>query len=95
MKRLHPDDTDQIYDLDAPNIAKFQGTEGIVVNSCERYDHFRQWVTWNGEKCSDYSLWYWFARGIDDTNSLFQVELKDLGVGNPAFPTNLPFYSAP
>jgi len=85
VKKLNPDNSNQIYDLDGPNICKFQGSDGIVTNSCERYDHFRQWVTWNGTKCSDYSLWYWYARWKDNTNYDSQVTFTNLDVGNPTF----------
>jgi len=93
--KFNPDNYDQIYDLDGPNIAKFQGISGIVTNSCEKYDHFRQWITWNGTKCSDYSLWYWYARWKDNTNLNLQIELMEVGLGNPDFPTNMPYYSPP
>ncbi|MFC1453773.1 DUF6973 domain-containing protein [Verrucomicrobiota bacterium] len=90
--KFKPDNRDQIYDLDGPDIAKYQGLSGIVTDSCEKYDHFRQWVTWNGTKCSDYSLWYWYARWKCNTNYDLQVTYTNLGAGNPAFPTNAPVY---
>jgi len=97
-RKFNPDNLNRIYDLDSPGIAKFQaGIEGIVTNSCERYDHFRQWVTWNETQCSDYSLWYWYARWKDtnDPNSDLQITLTNLATGNPDFPTNVPYYSPP
>ena len=95
--KFNPDNSNQIYDLDSPTIAKYQGLSGYVTDSCERYNHFRQWVAWNGEKCSDYSLWFWFARWkyTNDPNTDLQIAYTNLGTGNPEFPPNVPVYSPP
>jgi hypothetical protein len=74
FQKLIPDTTDKIYDRDAPNIANFGQTD-----SYERYDNFRQWVEWNGERCSDHALWYWKARWKKDQSP--RVTLKEVSPG--------------
>ncbi|MBU1858225.1 MAG: hypothetical protein KKC28_14705 [Verrucomicrobia bacterium] len=88
-----PDSLGQIYDLDAPNITKFISPDQVL-DSCERYDHFKQYVTWNGAICSSNALWHWFARWKDNTNLDLQINLKDIDVGNPDFPSG-PYYNPP
>lgn len=74
FQMLTPDANDQIYDRDAPNIANFG-----VVDSYERYDNFREWVQWNGTRCSDNEGWYWKARWKKDKSP--QVTLKEVSSG--------------
>jgi len=76
FQNLVPDANDKIYDRDAPNIAGFSG----VLDSYERYDNFREWVEWNGTRCSDYGGWYWRARWKRDQTP--QVTLKELNSGS-------------
>ncbi len=44
--RLTPDGDDKIYDLDAPDMRWGN-------SHYETYNNFRQWIAWNGVKCSD------------------------------------------
>ena len=88
-----PDEYDQIYDLDAPEIWKYSVTYGIT-NSCERYDNFRQWVEWNGSMCSDYAPWRWFARWKSNSDKYQQITLRELDDDNQAFPEG-PYYPPP
>jgi hypothetical protein len=74
FQRLTPDNDDKIYDRDAPNIADFG-----VTDSYERSDNFRQWVEWNGDRCSDHAGWYWRARWKRDQTP--QVTHKELSTG--------------
>jgi len=90
-KKFNPDNYDQIYDMDAPNVAKIQGgVEGNVTDSFERYDNFRQRVTWNGTNnvCSTNAYWHFFAcwkyTNAADTN--LQITVTNLGVGYWTFP---------
>lgn len=72
--RLTPDKSDKIYDLDGPDLRWGN-------RSYETYNNFRQWIEWNGEKCSDLALWYWQARWNLHKESSKQITLNDLGVG--------------
>lgn len=74
FQRLTPDTDDKIYDRDAPNISNFGQSD-----SYERYDNFRQWVEWDGTRCSDYAGWYWKARWKVDQSP--QVTLKEVNSG--------------
>jgi hypothetical protein len=74
--RLQPDDAGQIYDLDAPAVLYGDA-------SFETYNNFRQWVEWNGERCSDYVTWHWWARWHLTKPKERQIELQDLGAGGP------------
>jgi hypothetical protein len=74
FQKLIPDANDKIYDRDAPNIANFG-----QVDSYERYDNFRQWVEWDGTRCSNYAGWYWKARWKKDQAP--QVTLKEVDSG--------------
>jgi hypothetical protein len=84
FQAIVPDSDDKIYDRDAPNIEHpgaihdDQGRWHPGVSS-ERYDNFRQWVEWNGAKCSDWAKWYWKARWKKDQSP--QVTLKEVGLG--------------
>lgn len=71
---LKPDGTDQIYQIDGPNIAAF-GT-----NDAETYNNFKEWAEWKGNRCSDHGLWYW--KGRWKKSAAPQVTLKDVGTGN-------------
>ncbi len=86
--RLTPDSEDKIYDLDAPDIRWGE-------KSYETYNNFRQWIEWNGEKCSDYGLWYWQARWKVDRNTGKQITLNDVGVGKNIVLPNKPHYPPP
>lgn len=74
FQKLIPDANDKIYDRDAPNIANFG-----QVDSYERYDNFRQWVEWDGTRCSNYAGWYFKARWKKDQAP--QVTLKEVDSG--------------
>jgi hypothetical protein len=73
--RLTPDGEDKIYDTDAPDLRWGQF-------SSETYNLFRQWVEWNGEKCSDNAPWYWRARWVLNKDTRKQIVLNDLGTGD-------------
>ena len=74
FQKLVPDANDKIYDRDAPDISDFG-----VRDSYERYDNFREWIEWNGERCSDNAGWYWKARWKKDQSP--QVTLKEVNSG--------------
>jgi hypothetical protein len=74
FQKLIPDPNDKIYDRDAPNISDFG-----VTDSYERYDNFREWVEWNGDRCADNAGWYWKARWKKDQSP--QVTLKEVAPG--------------
>ncbi len=84
--RLTPDPNGTIYDLDAPDIRWGE-------RSYETYNNFRQWIEWNGVKCSDYALWYWQARWKLDKDPSKQITLNDLGTKNVQL-FSKPFYVA-
>jgi hypothetical protein len=77
--RLTPDGDDKIYDLDGPDLrwGNFHS---------ETYNNFRQWVTWNGEKCSEYALWHWQARWSVNKDPSKQITLNECGTGNIMLP---------
>lgn len=70
--RLTPDGEDKIYDLDAPDLRWGQA-------SSDTYNNFRQWIEWNGEKCSDDAPWHWQARWRLDKDTKKQITLNDVG----------------
>jgi hypothetical protein len=74
FQKLVPDASDKIYDRDAPNISDFG-----VRDSYERYDNFREWIEWDGTRCSDNAPWFWRARWKKD--SAPQVTLKEVSSG--------------
>ncbi len=71
--KLVPDNDDKIYDNDAPNI------EAFGVNDCETYNNFKQWVEWDGTRCSRNVNWNWQGRW--KKSELPQVTFKDVGTG--------------
>ena len=79
FQKLTPDNDDKIYDRDAPSI----GRSNITTDQ-ETYNHFRQWIEWNGEKCSDKAEWYWKARRLKANSP--QITVKDVGTGSIALP---------
>ena len=85
--RLIPDDQDQIYDLDGPDIRWGQQT-------CETYNNFRQWIEWNGERCSDSAPWFWRARWKLHRDPNKQITLREVGTGNRTLPSR-PHYPPP
>jgi hypothetical protein len=84
--KLKPDSNDKIYDLDAPDLRWGE-------KSSETYNNFRQWIEWNGEKCSDYSLWHWQARWLLNKDLSKQITLNKVGKGNITLPSK-PQYPA-
>jgi hypothetical protein len=80
LLRLTPDAEGRIYDIDAPNIA-------IGERTFETYTNFRQVVTWNAEKCSDFTPWHWNCRWKLNRNPGKQIEQADVGPGNLALPS--------
>lgn len=72
--KLTPDAEDQIYDIDAPTIGGARWNE-----TNEAYINFRQWVEWNGERCSDFEPWYWRAQW--DFSHDPEVTHKEVGFG--------------
>jgi len=88
-----PDADDKIYDIDGPTV----GIGFNINHTAETYASFSQWVTWNGEQCSDSAQggWHYFAAVDADKNfdaakpkdqANADTELNDLGAGNPALP---------
>jgi hypothetical protein len=55
--KLEPDTDDCIYDIDAPTIG---GDSHNKTN--EAFINFRQFVFWNGDRCSEYAYWSFEAR---------------------------------
>ena len=84
--RLTPDTADKIYDTDAPDLRWGQFTS-------ETYNKFRQWIEWNGEKCSDDALWHWQARWQVNKDQSKQITLNKLGVGDLVLPDK-PYFPA-
>ena len=76
----NPDAEGLIYDIDAPNIA-------IGERTFETYTNFRQVVTWNSEKCSDFTPWHWNCRWKLNRDPGKQIEQADVGPGNLALPS--------
>lgn len=77
--RLTPDAHDKLYDLDAPDIRH-------TAKNTEMYHNFRQWIEWNGYRCSDYAEWYWQVRWQASKDPKRQILLNDLGEGNKDLP---------
>jgi hypothetical protein len=86
--RLTPDALDMIYDLDAPDIR-------WGARSYDTYNNFRQWIEWNGDRCSDNALWYWQARWELNRDPKRQITLNDLGPKNIRLPDKPPPRMAP
>ena len=84
--KLTPDGGDKIYDTDAPDLRWAQFTS-------ESYNQFRQWIEWNGEKCSDDAAWHWQARWKVDKDTRKQITLNELGTGGLTLP-NKAFFPA-
>lgn len=82
--KLTPDSEDKIYDTDAPDLRWGQFTS-------ESYNRFRQWVTWNDEKCSGDAYWHWQARWRVDKDQAKQITLNDLGANDMTLPSK-PFF---
>lgn len=82
--RLTPDAGDKIYDVDAPDLRWGQF-------SSETYNKFRQWIEWNGQKCSEDAPWHWQARWKLDRDQSKQITLNKLGVGDTALPSKAHF----
>lgn len=82
--RLTPTADEKIYDLDGPSIL------AVGTSDAEVYYNFRQYIQWNGDMCSDYSLWYWQGRWQKSASP--QVTLKDVGTGNIALPNDSHFH---
>ncbi len=77
--KLTPDDGDQIYDVDGPDVRWGQFTS-------ETYNRFRQWIEWNGERCSDDAPWHWQARWKLDKDMSKQITLNELNPGDMTLP---------
>jgi hypothetical protein len=77
--KLAPDTDDKIYDLDAPDLRWGQ-------KSYETHNNFRQWIEWNGQRCSEDAPWYWRARWQLHRDPKKQIVLNDLGTGNIVLP---------
>lgn len=86
--KLKPDSDDRIYDLDAPDIRWGSKTY-------ETYNNFRQWIEWNGTKCSDDALWYWQSRWKVDLDMKKQITLNDVDSGKHIKLPEKPFYPPP
>ena len=84
-KKLVPDADDKIYDLDGPDVRQVGPS-----NDVETYNNFRQWIEWNGNRCSDNAEWYWQGRWQKSVTP--QVSLKDVGTGNIVLPSKSHFH---
>jgi hypothetical protein len=84
--KLMPDADDRIYDLDGPDLRWGQ-------KNYETYNNFRQWITWNGERCSDYAPWFWQARWSLDRDPGKQITLNQVGPASIKLPDK-PFFPA-
>lgn len=73
---------DMIYAVDSPNLGLF--SDYPDANVFTRVINFKEWVEWNGVKCSDEAFWHY--RG-----SFFYLSQKilghELGIGHVQFPT--------
>lgn len=78
--RLKPDGDSRIYDTDAPDLRWGESTS-------ESYNNFRQWIEWNGEKCSDLAPWFWQARWQANKKLDQQITLNQVGPGNIKLPS--------
>jgi len=68
----------KLYVIDNPSICyEYPGVDIIIVMR-----NFREWLAWNGKKCSDYSPWYF--RGLFDAVS--GGIIPQVGVGRIDFP---------
>jgi hypothetical protein len=83
--RLKPDNGDKIYDVDAPDLRWGQ-------ESSETYNNFRQWVTWNGARCSDYATWFWQARWHLNRDATKQITLNEVQPAKNLKLPSKPFY---
>jgi hypothetical protein len=84
---LDPDSDDKIYVIDGPTCGKDFG----VNHTKEVYNGFREWVEWNGEKCSSDYYWHYRARVDDDLDAANKpdnddTELNDVGTGSISLP---------
>jgi hypothetical protein len=79
-QKLEPDSDGKIYDTDAPTIVARSSGE-----TSERFLNFRQWVTWNGERCSPYGLWHWQAQWKKDAKPS-EFPFSDVGKGHIELP---------
>jgi hypothetical protein len=77
------DNTDRLYAIDAPNIDGFDG----ATNEYEKYDNFYDWVTWNGQTCSNTNN-FWHFEGIWKYNQTPQVQTVQVGPGLMTLPTS-------
>jgi hypothetical protein len=77
--KLIPDAKDKLYDLDGPDLRWGQ-------RSYETYNNFRQWITFNTERCSDYGLWHWQARWQLHRDPAKQITLNEVGPGSVSLP---------
>ncbi len=82
--KLTPDSADKIYDIDGPDLRWGQFTS-------ESYNNFKQWIEWNGEKCSAEAPWHWQARWVVNKDMSKQITMNDLGTGNITLPSK-PFF---
>jgi hypothetical protein len=85
---LTPDENDQIYDRDAPNVLQGENAK----DSYETYNNFREYIQWNGTAASDYQGWYWKGWWKQDQNP--QITLKEIGQGAITLP-DTSHYPAP
>lgn len=77
--RLTPDAGDKIYDIDGPNVRFGLGQ----TKNYQTYNNFRQFVEWNGERCSEETGWYFRARWRESSPC---ITYKDLGLGSKPLP---------
>ncbi len=63
QKQWVPNAQDHLFDLDAPNIARWQAVNASI----ETYMSFRQWVTYDGTVCSDDVEWHFIGEFLNGT----------------------------
>jgi hypothetical protein len=83
---LKPDITDKIYDTDAPDLRWGE-------RNSETYNNFRQWVEWNGKRCSENAPWYWQAQWTVHKDPKKQIPLNDLTPGKNMTLPSKPFFA--
>lgn len=77
----YPDGDDKLYSIDNPNIVQDTATL-----SHERYINFYDYITWNGQTCSDTNnFWHWQGRWKADQTP--QITFTDLGTGTVTLQT--------
>jgi hypothetical protein len=81
FKTIIPDSNNNLYSIDAPNIAP------IAVPTTEVYYNFYDYITWNSQVVSSTNN-YWHFQARYNYYSIPQIPFADLGTGTIIIPTN-------